>query len=127
MRAENALGDTARFEQHIAKQYRIANGAPYRPDGISACGDPLDKHRVNCHAHQNEHPLESHGEQRAQIVLARVSQFPVGKGRHRDGGQAGEQIYFNHAAIDQHENNDIQRPHGNADNGGLEPQAQKRP
>ena len=91
MRAENALGDTARFEQHIAKQYRIANGAPYRPDGISACGDSLDKHRVNCHAHQNEHPLEPHGEQRAQIILARVPQFPVGKGRHRDGGQAGEQ------------------------------------
>ena len=30
-------------------------------------------------------------------------------------------------ALDQHENNDIQRPHGNADNGGLEPQAQQRP
>ena len=42
-------------------------------------------------------------------------------------GASGRAIYLDHAAIDDHENNDIQRPHGNADNGGLEPQAQQRP
>ena len=46
---------------------------------------------------------------------------------HRDGGQAGQQIDFQHPAIDQYKNDNAQRPHGHTDNRGLEPQAEKRP
>ena len=87
--------DTSRnrpgFEQHEAEQNRIAHGAPYRPDGISARGNSLDKHRIDCNAHQNEHPLEAHGKEGAQIVLPHLSHLTVGDCRHRDRGQTGEQ------------------------------------
>ena len=42
-------------------------------------------------------------------------------------GASGRAIYFQHPPIDQNENDDAQRPHGYADNRGLEPQAEKRP
>lgn len=95
--------------------------------GISARGNSLDQHRIDCNAHQNEHPLEAHGKEGAQIVLPHLSHLPVGDGCHRDRGQTGEQIYFQHSPIDQNENDDAQRPHGNAGDRGLEPQAEKRP
>ena len=62
MCAEDTLCDAAGFEQHKAEQHRVAHRAPYGPDGVPAGGNPLDKHGIDCHAHQNEQPLESHGE-----------------------------------------------------------------
>lgn len=44
-----------------------------------------------------------------------------------ESGASGRAINFQHSAIHQHKNDDAQRPHGNANDRGLEPQAQKRP
>ena len=70
---------------------------------------------------------EAYGKQGAQIVLPDLSHLPMGDRCHRNGGQTGEQIDFQHSAIHQHKNDDPQHPHGNANDRGLEPQAQKRP
>ena len=66
-------------------------------------------------------------ERREQRRREFLSRLPVGDRCHRDGGQTGKQINFQHSAIHQNKNDDAQRPHGNANNRGLEPQAQKRP
>ena len=41
MRAKDTARYRPGFEQHEAEQNRIAHGAPDRPDGISAHGNPL--------------------------------------------------------------------------------------
>ena len=41
-------------------------------------------------------------------------------------GASGRAVNFDHTAINDDENADIQRPHGNADKDGLEPQAEQR-
>ena len=86
MCAEDTLCDAAGFEQHKAEQHRVAHRAADGPDGVAAGGNPLDKHGVDCHAHQNEQSLESHGKQGLDVVLPHAAQLPVGEGRHRDGG-----------------------------------------
>ena len=85
MSAKDALGDPARLKQHEAEQNRVADSSPHGPDGVAACGDALNEHRVNRHAYQNEHPLERHGKQGFEIVLPCPAQLPVGEGRHGDG------------------------------------------
>ena len=85
MDTQNALCHGACFEQTVAQQHRIADGAPYRPYGVAPHGDTLNEHRVDCHAYQYQHPLEAHGEQGAEIVLPGPAQLPVVKGRHREG------------------------------------------
>ena len=115
MSAKDALGDAARLEQHEAQQHRVADSPPNGPYGVAAGGGALNEYCIDRHAHQNEHPLERHGKQGFQVVLPRPAQLPVGEGRHGDGGKAGEQIYFNHAAIHQHKNNDVQGRHGDID------------
>ena len=42
-------------------------------------------------------------------------------------GASGRAIYFQHSAVNDNENADVKRPHGNADKDGLEPQAEQRP
>lgn len=42
-------------------------------------------------------------------------------------GASGRAVNFDHTAINDDENADIQRPHGNADKERLEPQAEQRP
>ena len=80
MRPEDALGDAARLKQHKAEQNCVAHNAPNRPNGISAGDDPLDEHRIDGNAYQNEHPLKAHGEQGTQIILARSEGGDAGYG-----------------------------------------------
>lgn len=47
MCAEDALCHRAGFEQAEAKQHGIAHAAPYRADGVAACGDALYQHRID--------------------------------------------------------------------------------
>lgn len=70
--------------------------------------------------------METDSEQGFEVVLAHAANFTVGERSHGDGGQAGEQIYFNHAPIDDDKNNNVQRKHGNVNKERLEPQAQQR-
>lgn len=86
MRAEHAAGDGTGLEQAEAEQHGIADTAPNRPDGISACGDPLNEHRIDRHADEDQHTLKAHGKQGAQIILAHRAKFPVGECCHGDGG-----------------------------------------
>ena len=85
MRPQDAPGDTPRFEQAVAQQHRVADGPPYRPYGVAPGGDTLNEYRVDPHAYQNQHPLEAHGEQGAEIVLPGPAQLPVRQGRHGEG------------------------------------------
>ena len=41
-------------------------------------------------------------------------------------GASGRAVNFNHTAINHDEDADIQRPHGNANKEGLEPQSEQR-
>lgn len=41
-------------------------------------------------------------------------------------GASGRAVYFDHAAIDDDENHDIDRPHGHMNEQGLQPQPQQR-
>ena len=86
MGAEDAFGDRPGFHQHEAQKHRIADTAPNRADRISACGDPLNEHRIDRHADEDQHTLKAHGKQGAQIILAHRAKFPIGERRHGDGG-----------------------------------------
>ena len=86
MCAEDALCHRAGFEQAEAEQHGIARAAPNRPDGISACGDPPNEHRIDGNADKDQHTLKAHGKQGAQIILAHRAKLPVGERRHGDGG-----------------------------------------
>ena len=125
MRAEYALCHRASFEQGEAQQHRIADATPNRPDGIAACRDALHQHRINRHAYKDQQTLETNSKQGFEVVLSHAANFTVGERSHGDEGQAGEQIYFNHAPIDDDENNNVQRKHGNVNKERLEPQAQQ--
>ena len=46
MCAEHAAGDGAGLEQAEAEQHGRAQTAPYRADGVAACGDTLYQHRI---------------------------------------------------------------------------------
>lgn len=112
MCVKDTAGNRARFEQHKAEQDSISHNAPNRADGVAACGNPLDQHRVNGNAYQNEHPLKAHSEQGTKIVLAHLPHLPVGDRCHGDGSQTGQDINFQHSAIHQNKNDNAQRPHG---------------
>ena len=81
MGAEDAFGDRPGFHQHEAQKHRIADTAPNRADGISACGDPLNEHRIDRHADEDQHTLKAHGKQGAQIILAHRAKMCI---RDRD-------------------------------------------
>ena len=86
MCAEDALCHRAGFEQAEAEQHGIAHAAPYRADGVAACGDALYQHRIDGNTDENEQALKAHGKQGLQIVLPGIAQLPVGERRHGDGG-----------------------------------------
>ena len=86
MGAEDAFGDRPGFHQHEAQKHRIADTAPNRADGISACGDPLNEYRIDGNADKDQHTLKAHGKQGAQIILAHRAKLPVRERRHGDGG-----------------------------------------
>ena len=121
MRAEYALCHRACLEQGKAQQHRIADAAPDRPDGIAACSNTLYQHRIDGHAHKDQQTLETDSKQGFEGVLSHAANFTVGEGRHRDRGQAGEQIYFNHAPIDDDKDADRQHPGEHAHEHTLEP------
>ena len=100
MCVKDTTGNRARFEQHEAEQDGISHNAPDRADWVAACGDPLDQHRINGDAYQNEQRLKAHVKQGAQLILAHLPHLPVGDGSHGDGGQTGQDIDFQHTAID---------------------------
>ena len=54
MCAEHAAGDGAGLEQAEAEQHGIAHAAPYRADGVAACGDALYQHRIDGNTDENE-------------------------------------------------------------------------
>ena len=99
MGAEDAFGDRPGFHQHEAQKHRIADTAPNRADRISACGDPLNEHRIDRHADEDQHTLKAHGKQGLDVVLPGAAKLPVGKRSNGDGGQTGQQIDFQHPAI----------------------------
>ena len=59
---EDTPGDAARLEQHETQEHRVAHSPPNSADGVAAGGDALDEYGVDRYAHQDEQPLESHGE-----------------------------------------------------------------
>ncbi len=62
VRTKDAARDTARLEQHETQKHRVAHSPPNCADGVATGGDALDEHGIDRHAHQDEQPLESHGE-----------------------------------------------------------------
>ena len=58
--------------------------------------------------------------------LPHVSQLPVCDGRHGQQSQTCEQINYNHMPVDNHENHDVESPHGNMNEKRLDPQPQQR-
>lgn len=85
MGTKDAPGNRPSLEQAEAKQHGIAHAAPYRADGIAACGDTLYQHRIDGNTDKDQQSLESNGEQGLQIVLPGVAQLPVGERGNGDG------------------------------------------
>ena len=78
MGPEQGFCQAAGLEQGIAQQDRITHAAP---DGrryvVAGCGNALHQHGIDAHADHNEEGLEAQGKQGAEIVLPRVSPFPI--------------------------------------------------
>ena len=91
MCAEHAAGDGASLKQAEAEQHGIAHAAPYRADGVAACGDTLYQHRIDGNTDKDQQPLKANSEQGLQIVLPGAAQLPVRERSNGDGGQAGQQ------------------------------------
>lgn len=53
MSAKDTLGNAPGLKEHEAKQNRVAHSSPNRPDGIAACCDALNEHRVNCNTYKD--------------------------------------------------------------------------
>ena len=79
MCAEHAAGDGASLKQAEAEQHGIAHAAPYRADGVAACGDALYQHRIDGNTDKDQQPLKAHGKQGLDVVLPGISQLPVGE------------------------------------------------
>ena len=88
MCVQDAFGNRAGLEQGKAEQNRVADDAPDGADGIGCKGHSLDEHRIDAHTNHNQEPLQTQGQQAAQIVLPDLSLFPAPEGGKRDGGQA---------------------------------------
>ena len=86
MGTKDAPGNRPSLKQAEAKQHGIAHAAPYRADGVAACGDTLYQHRIDGNADKDQQPLKANSEQGLQIVLPGVAQFPVGERGNGDGG-----------------------------------------
>ena len=127
MSAKDTLGNAPGLKEHEAKQNRVAHSSPNRPNGIAACCDALNEHRVNCNTYKNQQPLKAHGKQGLDVVLSGAAKLPVGKRSNGDGGQTGQQIDFQHSAIYQNENDNSHRLHREANERRLQPQPQKWP
>ncbi len=91
MSAKDTLGNAPGLKEHEAKQNRVAHSSPNRPNGIAACCDALNEHRVNCNTYKDQQPLKAHGKQGLDIVLPGAAKLPVGKRSNGDGGQTGQQ------------------------------------
>ena len=127
MSAKDTLGNAPGLKEHEAKQNRVAHSSPNRPDGIAACCDALNEHRVNCNTYKNQQPLKAHGKQGLDVVLPGAAKLPVGKRSNGDGGQTGQQLDFQHPAIHQNENDNPHRLHRKSNERRLQPKPQKRP
>ena len=125
MGPEDTPGDAARLEQHETQEHRVAHSAPDCADGVAAGSDALDEHGIDRHAYQDEQPLESHGEQGLDVVLPHAAQLPIGEGRHRQRGQTGHDVNFQHTAIHDDKDDDIEREHTHLDEYGLHEQPQQ--
>ena len=118
---EHGLGKAARFEQAEAQQHRVAHASPDGVDDVIHKRDVLHQNRVNSNADDNQKRLEAQRQQRTDVVLSHAAPFLAHHGRHRNGGNRGDEIYFNHSSECDNENADGQRPHGNANEQRLEP------
>ena len=124
---EHGLGKAARFEQAEAQQHRVAHASPDGVDDVIHKRDILHQNGVDGNADDNQERLEAQRQQGADVVLPHAAPFLAHHGRHWDGGNRGDEIYFNHSSECDNENADGQRPHGNAHEQRLEPQAEQRP
>ena len=85
MGTKDAPGNRPSLEQTEAEQHRVAHAAPYRADGVAACGDILYQHRIDGNADENEQALKAHGKQGLQIVLPGIAQLPIRERGNGDG------------------------------------------
>ena len=127
MGVEHALCEAAGLEQGEAQKDGVPHASPDRRADVAVHGDVLHQDGVDAHAYDNEECLEAQGEQGAQVILAHLPPFPVEHGRHGQRGHARYKINFHHAPVDDDENADGQRPHGDPHEKALEPQAEQRP
>ena len=86
--------------------------------------DVLHQNGVDGNADDNQKCLEAQRQQGTDVILPHAAPFLAHHGRHWDGGNRGDEIYFNHSSECDNENADGQRPHGNAHEQRLEPQAE---
>lgn len=125
MRSQHTFGDGAGFEQGEAEQHRVTHDAPDRVDGISHDGNILDENGVDRNADQNEEPLKAQSEQAFQIVLPHVALLVISEGRHRERSKADHAVDLDHSAVDDDKDDDGEDAHGDADEEGLQEQAEQ--
>ena len=92
MGVQDTAGNGAGLKQREAEQDGVADDTPDGADGIGCKGHSLDEHRIDAHANHNQEPLQTKGQQAAQIVLADLFLLFAPEGRKRDGGQADGKV-----------------------------------
>ena len=125
MRVEYRLGQTACLEQREAKQHRVAHAAPHGGAQITADGDRLHQHRVDCHTDDNKKGLEAEGKQRSEIVLTHAACLLAHHSRHWDRCDGGDQVDLDHAPVGNEKHTDRNSLHGDTHKQTLEPEAEQ--
>ena len=127
MCVQNAFGNRAGLEQGETEQNRVADNAPDGCDRIICDGHRLNENSINAHTDQDEEALKSQGKEAAKVVLAHLTLLMAAEGGEGNGSQADRHINLDHTSINDDKNHDGQNLHGNADEEGLQKQAEQRP
>ena len=115
MSRKDALREGAGLEQGEAEQHRVPENPPDGPDNVIRNRYALNHHRIDADADHNEETLKSQGKEGPQIILTHHALLTVPEGGKRNRCQAGHQVDFNHAAVDNHEDYDAQSLDGQLD------------
>ena len=125
-RSEQAFCKAAGFEQGVAQQHRVAHALPDRHGNIIPHGDILYQHRIDADADHNKKCLKAQRQQGLQVVLPRMTPFPVDHRGKQDRPHGYGQIHLDHSSVDHKENGNGEDMRTEAHKDALKPQAQQR-
>ena len=126
MRPEQGFCEAAGLKEGEAQEHRVPHAPPDSAGNVVAAKrNTFHQHRIDAHTDHNEERLEAQGQQGAEIVLSRVSPFPVDHCGKWDGTYRSDQIHLNHSAVNDQEDADGKYLRTQSHEDALEPQPQQ--